>query len=88
METIRIGVIGTSGWMDSFHLPAIQSHPGAHLQAVCGRRRERAEDLAEKYGCDTVYTDYEAMLRSGTLDAVIIATPEDLHHPMTMLALD
>ncbi|MCL4248061.1 MAG: Gfo/Idh/MocA family oxidoreductase [Anaerolineae bacterium] len=88
METVRFGVIGTSGWMDSFHLPAIQSHPNAQLRAVCGRNRERAEEVAEKYGCNAVYANYEVMLRNEALDAVIIATPEDLHYPMTMLALD
>jgi predicted dehydrogenase len=88
METVRMGVIGTSWWMETFHLRAIQSHPGAHLKAICGRRREPAEELAMKYDCDTVYTDYEAMLNTGTLDAVIIASPDDLHYPMTMLALE
>ena len=88
MEVVRIGVIGTSWWMDFCHLPAIQSHPRARFQAVCGRKRERAEALAQKYGCETVYTDYEVMLKSEPLDAIIIATPEDLHYPMTMLAIE
>ncbi len=88
METVRVGVIGTSDWMENFHLQAIQSHPAAQLQAICGRRRERAEELAKNFDCDTVYTDYRVMLGSGTLDAVIIAAPDDLHYAMTIPALE
>lgn len=88
MESVRVGAIGTSWWMEEFHLQAIQSHPGARLQAVCGRRQERALELAKKFGCDRVYTDYGEMLRNSVLDAVIIAAPDDLHYPMTMRALE
>ncbi len=88
METVRIGVIGTSSWIENFHLPAIRSHSGAQLRAICGRRSDRADELAKKYNCDSVYTDYEIMLRTGDLDAVIVATPDDLHYPVTIKALE
>jgi predicted dehydrogenase len=35
-----------------------------------------------------VYTDYRELLENDNLDAVVIATPDYLHYPMTMAALD
>ncbi|WP_299447771.1 Gfo/Idh/MocA family protein [uncultured Phycicoccus sp.] len=87
-EQVRIGLIGTSDWADGFHLPAVASHESGGVVAICGRDRQRAEALAEKHGVPGVYTDYRAMIDQAPLDAVIVATPEDLHHPMTMAALE
>lgn len=86
-DQVRVGLIGTSYWADQLHLPAVASHDAGTVVAICGRDRERAELLAEKYGVPSVYTDYQAMIDRARLDAVIVATPEDLHHPMTMAAL-
>jgi predicted dehydrogenase len=47
-ESVRVGVIGTSWYADLAHLPRIKSHPQAELAAVCGRNRDRAEEMARK----------------------------------------
>ncbi len=88
MKKVRIGMIGTSWWADFFYLGNLKTHEHAELTAICGRNRTRAEELAGKYGVGRVYTDYRKMLNSGELDAAIVATPEDLHYPMVMTALD
>jgi predicted dehydrogenase len=41
------------------HLPAVASHDACTVVAICGRDRERAELLAEKYGVPSVDTDYQ-----------------------------
>ncbi|HUT18304.1 MAG TPA: Gfo/Idh/MocA family oxidoreductase, partial [Anaerolineae bacterium] len=88
MSNVRVGVIGTSWYADIAHLPRVKSHPRAELAAICGRNRARAEEMADKYGIPLVYTDYREMIEVGDLDAVIVSTPDDLHYPMTMAALD
>lgn len=88
MEQVRIGIIGTSYWVDGFHLPILQSHPNALVQCLCGRNQTRVEELARKFGVAKSFTDYRQMLDDGNLDAVIICTPEDQHFPMTIAALD
>lgn len=85
---IRLGVAGTSWWADLMHLPSLTSHPGAAVVAVCGRDPGRAEALAAKYGVARAYTSYEAMLDQAGLDAVVVATPDDLHAPMALAALE
>jgi predicted dehydrogenase len=87
-ETVRVGVIGTSWWADGMHLPSLKSHPRAHIAAICGRNRDRAADMAQKYDIPRVYTDYREMIAKDSLDAAVIATPQDLHYPMTVAALD
>jgi len=87
-EQVRIGIIGTSGWADMMHLPTLKSHPQASLAAICGRNRERAEEMAKKYEIPVVFTDYREMIEKGDLQAVVIATPDDMHYPMVMNALD
>lgn len=46
---IAVGVVGTSWYADLMHLPALKSHPQADLVSICGRRRDRAEEIATKY---------------------------------------
>ena len=87
-DKVRVGVIGTSWYADIAHLARVKSHPRAELAAVCGRRRERAAEMAGKYGIPLIFTDYREMIEKGNLDAVIVSTPDDLHYPMTMDALD
>jgi predicted dehydrogenase len=87
-DKVRIGIIGTSGYTDFMHLANIKSHDQAVLAAICGRNQERARELAVKYEIPNVYGDYCAMIESGGLDALVVSTPDDLHHPITMLALE
>lgn len=87
-EKVRVGVIGTSWWTEAMFLPGFDSHPAAEIAAICGRTRERAEELAGEYRIPLVYTDYRALLDQKNLDAVVVATPDDLHYAMTLDALD
>jgi predicted dehydrogenase len=87
-ETVRVGVVGTGVIADLLHLPALRSHPRAAVAAVCGRDRARTEAVAARHGRPRAFTDYRAMVDAGGLDAVVVATPDDLHHPVTMAALE
>ena len=87
-EQVRVGVIGTSWFADGFHLPNLKSHPGAKLVGICGRNRDRAEEMATKYGIPLAFTDYGEMIEKAALQAIVVITPDDRHYPMTMDALD
>jgi predicted dehydrogenase len=43
--------------------------------------------MASKYGIPAVFTDYREMYERAGLDAAVVASPDDLHHAMTMDAL-
>ena len=88
MDKVRVGMVGTSWYADSMHLPSLTSHPQASVTAICGRNAARAAEMAAKFGVPHVFTDWRAMFQSGLMDAVVIAAPDDLHYPMCMAAID
>jgi predicted dehydrogenase len=85
---VRVGIIGPSWWVNYWHLPALQNHPNAEIAAVCGAKARDEGETRAKYGADVrIFTDIETMLATVPLDAVVVCTPNDLHHPATMAAL-
>jgi predicted dehydrogenase len=85
---VRVGIIGSSLISEFLHIPSVKSHPKAGVVAICGRRRERAEETAARHGIPRVFTDYREMIEQGDLHAIVVATPDDLHYRMTMDALE
>jgi predicted dehydrogenase len=86
-ELIRIGIIGTSQYAKLL-IATLAGHDHAEVSAICGRTRSRADELAGEYQIAETFTDYNDMIKNGRLDGVIVATPDDLHYPMTMAALE
>jgi predicted dehydrogenase len=88
LETVRVGIIGPSWWVNYWHLPAIQNHPNAEITAVCGAKPREEAEVRAKYGAHARYfPDVESMLNEAEVDGVVVCTPNDLHHPATMAAL-
>ncbi|MCY3916885.1 MAG: Gfo/Idh/MocA family oxidoreductase [Chloroflexi bacterium] len=87
-NTVSVGVVGASWWADAMHLPALASHKGARTLAICGRNRDNARKMAQTWEIPQVYTDYREMLDRADLDAIIIATPNSSHYPISMKALE
>ncbi len=87
-EQLRVGVIGASWYSDLRHLPALRSHPRAQTVAICDIDRDRAREMARKYDIRLVSSDYREVIDKGNLDALLVVTPDDTHHAITMAALD
>jgi len=87
-KTISVGIVGTSWWADAMHLPALKDHPYGKVVAICGRNAENARAMAERWQIPNVFTDYNQMIDSGLLDAIIVSTPDDSHYPITMKSLN
>jgi predicted dehydrogenase len=88
VEKLRIGLVGTSWYADILLLPLLINQPRAVLSAICGRNAERATEMANKFNVSQTFTDYRAMIDSNTVDAVVVAAPDDVHYAITMYALD
>lgn len=86
MDKLRIGVVGAG--IGAGYIAGFQKQPEVEVAAVCARTPARVSALAERYRIATVYTDYTAMLAEAALDGVVIATPNHLHHAMTLEALE
>lgn len=85
---ISIGIVGSSWWVDSMYLPALKTHPKACVVALCGRRLEPAQKLAETWAIPQVFTDVDKMLAETELDALIVTSPNDTHYAYTMKGLE
>jgi predicted dehydrogenase len=86
-SNIRVGIIGT-GFGASVHLPAMDRVPGAEVVSICSRRPDRAHMIAARHGIKKATGDYRDLVRDPDVDAVIIASPPNLHHTMAFAALE
>ena len=84
---LRVAVIGT-GFGGAVHVPALAQMAETEVVAVCARREERARTVAAAHGIPLATADYRALVRDPGVDAVIVATPPYLHHPMCLAALE
>ncbi len=86
MKKVRMGIIGLGG-MGIGHLARINKVPDMLVSAVCDSRQEVADEQASKYDAKA-YSDADAMMQSGEIDAVLIATPHYSHPKFTIAAFD
>ena len=87
MIQVRVGVVNTGWWADAMYLPALQGHPQAEVTAVCGRNPDKAAAFAALWDVPNFFVDYREMIESGLCDAVVVASPPQSHHEITMMAL-
>lgn len=87
MEKVKIGVIGCGSIAQHRHLPEYKMNEQVELVAVCDINTERANSVAQQYGVKA-YTNYEELLASSTVEAVSVCTPNYLHAPISVAALN
>ncbi len=75
MKPIKVAVIGV-GHLGSIHARIYSQLESAQLVAVCDLQQDRAQAIAQQYGCRAV-TDYRSLLKE--VEAVSIAVPTQHH---------
>lgn len=76
----HVGIVGCGG-IAQVHAAVLDQLPETQLTACADIRPERAQAMAEKYGC-RAYSSLTEMLEKEKLDAVHLCTPHYLHTPM------
>jgi myo-inositol 2-dehydrogenase / D-chiro-inositol 1-dehydrogenase len=85
--TVRVGLIG-AGIMGADHARIIATQiPGARLQSVCDADPARARAVAEETGASVGPGGPAAVIRSASVDAVLIASPDSTHADLTLEAI-
>ena len=85
--TVRLAVIG-AGLMGADHARIVaEDLPGATLQVVCDMDVARAERVADALGAQDVASDPEAVIARTDVDAVIIASPDFTHTPLSLACI-
>jgi myo-inositol 2-dehydrogenase / D-chiro-inositol 1-dehydrogenase len=84
---VRIAIIG-AGVMGADHARLFAEElPNVKLISICDASEERARTVAEQFNVANVTTDPFAAATSDDIDAVVIASPDDTHAPLTIAAL-
>jgi len=85
--TTRVAVIG-AGLMGADHARILAEEvQGARLRVVCDRDGARARSVAEACGADDATTDPEAVIARGDVDAVVVASPDATHAPLSLACI-
>ena len=83
---VRVGAIGAGWWATSNHFPLLAARDDVELVGVCGLGPDLPA-VRDRFGFGFA-TESSSELFDAGLDAVVITTPHDLHHPLAAEALD
>jgi len=85
MNKLKIAVIGT-GLVGSFHAETFFRNPNSELIAVCDIDKEKVNKIANRFKCKA-YNEFESLINTEKLDAISIATPEQIRIAPALLAI-
>jgi UDP-N-acetylglucosamine 3-dehydrogenase len=87
MAKVKVGVIGCGSIATHRHIKEYAVNPDVEMVAFCDVVLERAEEKAKKFG-GKAYQSYEELLTNEEVEAVSVCTPNYLHAPITIAALN
>ena len=89
-RTVRYAAVGL-GWItQEDFLPGVAHTGNSQLSALVTGDPAKARELAAKYEVPRVadYDGFDALVRSGDIDAIYLATPNTLHRDLAVRALE
>jgi myo-inositol 2-dehydrogenase / D-chiro-inositol 1-dehydrogenase len=85
--TLRIGIIG-AGIMGADHARIFAEEvPGTSLQLICDADQSRAKAAADATGAKSITNDPLSVINDASVDAVVIAAPDQFHAPLTLACI-
>lgn len=85
---MKWGILATGTIASKFAETVNQMEDTQTLVACASRSMEKAEAFRAKYSIAKAYDSYEAMVQDPEVDAVYIATPNNLHYENCLLCLN
>ena len=64
------------------------AHPLATVSAICTRKQARLDEVGDKHGIKSRFTDYVELINQPDIDAVCVATPDFAHYAPVKAALE
>lgn len=86
MKKLRFGIVGAGGVAVRNHIPNLAKHNDVILDSVCRKGQEYLHRVRDHFGFSFATEDPEEAL-SRDLDAVVVASPHNLHYEHAKLAL-
>src|SRR5437870_710816 len=87
MRKLRVGIVGAGGIARMSHAPGWKHLADAEIVAVADVREDTARALAKEFNIPHVFTDYQELVKLD-LDAVDVCTPNQVHMPAVVAALE
>ena len=87
-KVMGVGLVGVGAAAQINHIPALKKAEGLELVALVDRDREKAARVAQKFGVPHAYGRVEELLDRDDIDAIDVCTPNFLHAPMAIAALE
>ncbi|MGY0587425.1 MAG: Gfo/Idh/MocA family oxidoreductase [Paraglaciecola chathamensis] len=85
--SIRVALIGT-GIMGMDHARIFAEElPHVELHSICDVSEERARQVADQFGVKHAETDAMKIIGSNDIDAIVIASPDNTHTPLSLAAI-
>ena len=84
---LKIAFAG-AGYIANIHAQAAQNQLDVELSAVVEKFLDKSEAFADKFGVKCCYPLVEQLLDEGGVDALVICTPNFLHAPQAIAALE
>ena len=85
--TINVALAG-AGAFGIKHLDAMREIEDVNVVSVVGRTLEPTQEVADEYGIDHVTTDLADSLALDEVDAVVLATPTQMHAEQSIACLE
>ncbi len=87
MRKLRCGIIGV-GFVGAQHIEAVRRLGCVEVRALAASSEARARAKAERFGVERYYGNYLELLADKEIDVVHNCTPNYLHRPVIMAALE
>lgn len=87
-KNLRIGLVGVGAAAQINHIPALKRTEGLELVALCDRDSEKVERVAQKFQVPRAHSRFDDLLADEEIDAIDVCTPNYLHAPMSIAALE
>ncbi len=86
MDKVKFGIIGLGIFGEKRLIPGFTKAQNAKLVAIYKRDLPSARQKAEKFGIPRAYDSISNLLADKEIEAVFVATPNNLHLPQTLQA--
>ncbi|MEO0094119.1 MAG: Gfo/Idh/MocA family oxidoreductase [candidate division WOR-3 bacterium] len=87
-KKLRVGIIGCGAQAQLAYLPALKRNHSCEVVALCDTDVRKLNLLGSRYDIKKRYDDFDDLRNDPDIDAVIIATPNYLHAPMAIGAME
>jgi len=85
---VRVAIVGCGAQAQLAHIPALRQNRSVEIVALCDPDIRKINHLRRLHGIPRHFLDFDDLNSAEGIDAVVIATPNHLHAPMAIAAME